>query len=46
MQAWDANPPPIDAAAVWGTAREHIMEGGDSGERKARALLTSGVISG
>jgi len=43
MDAWDAAK--IDAAAVWGTARSYILDGGIKGQRPAKTLLSSGVIS-
>ena len=43
MAAWDADPPRIDAAACWGTARSHILD--PEGARPAETLLSSGVIS-
>ena len=43
MDAWDAAE--IDAGAVWGTARDYILEGGEGETRPANTLLSSGVIS-
>lgn len=43
MDAWDAAE--IDAGAVWGTARDYILEGGEGAKRPASTLLSSGVIS-
>ena len=41
MQAWDKGE--IDAAACWGTARDHVLT--QNKARLANVLLSSGVIS-